>query len=432
MRASPSSRAPRSCRDQRIAWIAFGLGLLSWTAGDVYWTLAFSDVNRVPYPSAADVGYLAALPCFYVGIALLIKRRIGHFTPASWLDGAIGGLAAASIGTAVLAPALVGLTKGDPAAVLTNLAYPLGDILLIGFIVGALVVSGAPGGQGVPGDRRRADRLDARRRDLPLPGGDLRLCRGLARRGVAGRRPADGGRRGAVLHPSVGAAARLQLADRLPLDLRRGRGRRPRLGPLQPPARGLDLALRRHARRGDPPHGDQLPREHRPDGGPARRRGHRLAHRARQPPQADPRPGVGPRGARRLGRMATSSPSTTWTDSSPTTTATATPQATSCFAGWAPTWSRQSSPVALPTAWAVTSSASSPGRTAGESGRSSRPAEPLSRSRVRDFASAPRRAPFCFRPRRRWPARPCGSPTAACTRRRAFAPAASNARPTSC
>jgi two-component system cell cycle response regulator len=132
-------------RDQRVTWIAFGLGLLFWTAGDVYWTLTFSDLDTIPYPSAADVGYLAALPCFYAGIALLIKRRIGHFTAASWLDGAIGGLAAASIGSAVLAPALVGLTKGDPAAVLTNLAYPLGDILLIGFIVGALVVSGVRG-----------------------------------------------------------------------------------------------------------------------------------------------------------------------------------------------------------------------------------------------------------------------------------------------
>src|SRR6476619_1021917 len=132
-------------RDQRPAWIAFGLGLLSWTAGDLYWTLVYSNATSVPYPSLADAGYLAALPCFYVGIALLIKQRIGHFTAASWLDGAIGGLAAASIGTAVLAPALVGLTEGDPAAVLTNLAYPLGDILLIGFIIGALVVSGARG-----------------------------------------------------------------------------------------------------------------------------------------------------------------------------------------------------------------------------------------------------------------------------------------------
>ncbi len=132
-------------RDQRPAWIAFGMGLLCWMAGDLYWTLAYSDAKSTPYPSLADAGYLAALPCFYVGIALLIKRRIGHFTLASWLDGAIGGLAAAALGSALLAPALVGLTNGNAAAVLTNVAYPLGDILLIGFILGALVVSGFRG-----------------------------------------------------------------------------------------------------------------------------------------------------------------------------------------------------------------------------------------------------------------------------------------------
>ena len=129
----------------RIAWAAFGLGLVVWAAGNVYWTLALQGLDEVPYPSAADVGYLASLPCFFVGIALLTKQRVGRFSAASWLDGAIGGLAAAAAGTALLAPALVGLTKGEAAAVFTNMAYPLGDLLLISFVAAALLVIGRRG-----------------------------------------------------------------------------------------------------------------------------------------------------------------------------------------------------------------------------------------------------------------------------------------------
>ena len=92
----------------------------------------------------------------------MIKRRIGHFTAASWLDGAIGGLAAAALGTALLAPALVGLTKGDAPAVLTNLAYPLGDVLLVSFILGALVVSGFRGAGAFLAIIAGADHLDRR------------------------------------------------------------------------------------------------------------------------------------------------------------------------------------------------------------------------------------------------------------------------------
>ncbi len=102
-------------------------------------------MKHVPYPSVADLGYLLVIPCFFVAIALLIRHRVGHFTLTRWLDGAIAALAAAAGACAVLAPALIGLTKGDPAAVATNLAYPVGDLLLIAMIVGAIAVSGLRG-----------------------------------------------------------------------------------------------------------------------------------------------------------------------------------------------------------------------------------------------------------------------------------------------
>jgi diguanylate cyclase (GGDEF)-like protein len=129
----------------RVAWIAFGAGLLSWAAGDVYWTQVLADLEEIPYPSLADAGYLVALPCFFVGIAWVLKTRVGQFTLASWLDGTTAALAAAAVGTAVLAPILIGLTEGDATTVLVNLAYPLGDVILVAFLLGALVVTGLRG-----------------------------------------------------------------------------------------------------------------------------------------------------------------------------------------------------------------------------------------------------------------------------------------------
>ena len=132
-------------RRLRVAWFALGAGLLAWAAADIYWVLELSELRRVPYPSLADAGYLAALPCFFVAVALMSRERVGHFTVASWIDGITASVATAAVGIALLAPALVGLTKGDTAAVMTNLAYPLGDLILIAFVVGAIVVSGVRG-----------------------------------------------------------------------------------------------------------------------------------------------------------------------------------------------------------------------------------------------------------------------------------------------
>src|SRR4051794_12694760 len=78
---------------ERWTWLAFGLGLAAWTAGDSYWTVAYSNPSQAPYPSLADAGYLLAYPCMYVGVLLLVRQRV-RFSASTWLDGAIGGLAA--------------------------------------------------------------------------------------------------------------------------------------------------------------------------------------------------------------------------------------------------------------------------------------------------------------------------------------------------
>ena len=137
-------RAHRS-PEVRGVWVAFALGLTSWLAADVYYVEELQYLKRIPYPSWADAAYLLALPCFFVGIGLMVRYRIGSFNLAGWLDGAIAALAFACVGSALLAPALIGLTSGDPSVVFTNLAYPIGDLILLAFLVGALTVGGMRG-----------------------------------------------------------------------------------------------------------------------------------------------------------------------------------------------------------------------------------------------------------------------------------------------
>jgi hypothetical protein len=127
-------------RPERAGWLALGAGLGLWFAGDVYWTVALSGDRSVPYPSISDVLYLANYLLDYLGIVLIARARSSRFDPVRWLDGVIGGLAAAAVAAMFLAPALVDAFEGDTAAVATNLAFPLGDALLLSFVVGALAV----------------------------------------------------------------------------------------------------------------------------------------------------------------------------------------------------------------------------------------------------------------------------------------------------
>jgi two-component system cell cycle response regulator len=127
---------------ERAAWIAIGAGLASWAAGDIYWTLELSGLESVPYPSLADALYLGFYPLAYAGILLLVRARVPRFRPSLSLDGVIGALAVTAFGTAVLQPVIRDATGGDAATVATNLAYPLGDVLLLSFVVGAVALTG--------------------------------------------------------------------------------------------------------------------------------------------------------------------------------------------------------------------------------------------------------------------------------------------------
>ena len=124
----------------RGPWTLITLGIASWTTADLLFTFLYD--NDPPYPSLADVFFLAFYPLCYAGLLLLVRRHVAEFARSLWLDGLTGALAAAALGAAVLVEVVLETTAGSPAVVATNLAYPIGDVLLLSVVVGVFALTG--------------------------------------------------------------------------------------------------------------------------------------------------------------------------------------------------------------------------------------------------------------------------------------------------
>jgi hypothetical protein len=126
----------------RGAWLTLGVGIAFYAAGDIYYALFLEHAASVPTPSPADVGYLLFYPFAYVALARLVGAHVRDVHANVWLDGAIGGLTLAAVGAALVLEPVIHTTHGNTALVATNLAYPIGDLLLIVFVFGVFALTG--------------------------------------------------------------------------------------------------------------------------------------------------------------------------------------------------------------------------------------------------------------------------------------------------
>ena len=115
----------------RLAWLGFSAYLVLTAVGDLSWTVHFNHFEEAPYPNWSDAIYLAAYPCGYAGMLLLLRSRLRPFQASLWLDGAIGGLTLAALTTALLFGPALSATEGDPTTVAVTIAYPAADLLLL-------------------------------------------------------------------------------------------------------------------------------------------------------------------------------------------------------------------------------------------------------------------------------------------------------------
>ncbi|HEV3070708.1 MAG TPA: diguanylate cyclase [Solirubrobacteraceae bacterium] len=128
---------------QRTAWLTMGAGVLCWSLGELYFTLFLAGpAASTGQVSPADVLYLAFYPCCYVALVLLVGAHLRELRIGMWLDGLIGGLGAATVGAAVILPPIVSHMHGDTATAAISLAYPIGDLLMLVFTIGAIGMTG--------------------------------------------------------------------------------------------------------------------------------------------------------------------------------------------------------------------------------------------------------------------------------------------------
>jgi diguanylate cyclase (GGDEF)-like protein len=127
-------------RRARAIPLVIGLGLVAWAAGDL--ALAAESAGGVtpPVPSPADGFYIAFYPLTYIGVMLLMRGHARRFSLATWLDGAVAGVGAAALCAAFVFDAVLKSAGGSVGAAATNLAYPVGDLLLVTLVVGGTAV----------------------------------------------------------------------------------------------------------------------------------------------------------------------------------------------------------------------------------------------------------------------------------------------------
>lgn len=131
--------ATRHTRDGR-AWTCIAVALLCIGLGEITWDLLYTNVDAasIPYPSLADVFDLASYPLFLTGLILIVRRRVRRIELHRWLDGVVIVLVVVAPMVALVLDPVLRHAPPDPVGQIVTLAYPFGDLVLIGTLLGAL------------------------------------------------------------------------------------------------------------------------------------------------------------------------------------------------------------------------------------------------------------------------------------------------------
>lgn len=118
----------------RLAWLLIGAGLLQSAIGDGLYVYYDVVLNSEPFPSLADVFYLAFYPLTAAGLVTLVRwHRAGDRD--SLIDAFIVAIGAGVLTWVFIMAPYVYDSSMNLVEELVSLAYPVGDLLLLAVLI---------------------------------------------------------------------------------------------------------------------------------------------------------------------------------------------------------------------------------------------------------------------------------------------------------
>ncbi len=109
------------------AWRTMALALGCFTAGSLYSVYLLEGYD----PSPADALFLSFYVLLGLAIVLLARARLTRVSALTWLDGAVGGVGAGAVVSAIVFRHYPDASNTTWVANFTNLSYPSADVMLI-------------------------------------------------------------------------------------------------------------------------------------------------------------------------------------------------------------------------------------------------------------------------------------------------------------
>jgi diguanylate cyclase (GGDEF)-like protein len=130
--------------DNRLAWACIAIGFACWTLGDLAWVVLPASGDSL----ITDGLYIAFYPLCVAGAALLLSHGRERVAARMWIDGLLAALTTAALIVALAFNPIVDATHGDAEQLMRNLAYPIGDLVLVGFALLAFATQAWRPGRG--------------------------------------------------------------------------------------------------------------------------------------------------------------------------------------------------------------------------------------------------------------------------------------------